>query len=378
MLLQLTPDQQSFRDTTCKFLSRQVPVAEIRRLRDDADGYSAAYWQRGAELGWTSLLVAERDGGGSIGDSGLLDLAVVAYEFGRTAAPGPLVPTNLVAGALSAAGGHDQVLETLLSGTATAAWCVAERGPGGGFGGGDVQVRPDGEHVVISGTKRPVEAALTADHLLVTGRTDAGLTQVLVPAGTPGVRTSALESIDLTRRFGAVSFDEVRLPRAALVGEPGKAEVEVEVQLRQALVLSNAESVGAMQAAFDMTMAWAADRYSFGRPLNSYQALKHRFADLKTWLEASHAIADDSAAAVAAGSAQGDRLLSAAKAYIGHYGSELLQECVQLHGGIGVTFEHDLHLFLRRHTVNRALYGTPAEHRARLTDLTERQLVERA
>ena len=380
MLLQLTPDQQSFRDTTCKFLSRQVPVAEIRRLRDDADGYSAAYWQRGAELGWTSLLVSERDGGGSISDSGLLDLAVVAYEFGRTAAPGPLVPSNLVAGALSsvagvsgAAGAHGEVLAALLQGTQTAAWALAETGPCGGFGGHGVQVRVDGDDVVITGTKRPVEAGASADHLLVTGRTEAGLTQVLVPSATPGVTITPLESVDLTRRFAAVTFDEVRLPRAAVVGEPGKAEIEVEQQLRQALALSNAESVGAMQAAFDMTTAWAFDRYSFGRPLASYQALKHRFADLLTWLEASHAIADESTAAVAAGAADADRLLSAAKAYIGHFGSELLQDCVQLHGGIGVTFEHDLHLFLRRHTVNRSLYGTPAEHRARLTDLVERQ-----
>lgn len=373
MLLQVSPDQQSFRDTTGKFLARQTPVAEVRRLRDDAAGYSSDYWRRGAELGWTSLLVSERDGGGSISESGLLDLALVAYDFGRTAAPGPLVPTNLVAGALSAAGGHEQVLGALLEGSQTAAWALAEAGPRGGLGSGSLQVTVNGDEVVLNGTKRPVEAAATADHLLVTGRTDAGLTHVLVPAGTSGVTISPLESIDLTRRFAAVSFDDVRLPRAALVGELGKAEIEVDQQLRQALVLSNAESVGAMQAAFDMTVAWAADRYSFGRALNSYQALKHRFADLKTWLEASHAIADESAEAVAAGSAAADRLLSSAKAYIGHFGSELLQDCVQLHGGIGVTFEHDLHLFLRRHTVNRALYGTPAEHRARLTDLAERQ-----
>src|SRR5205085_12434587 len=114
------------------------------------------------------------------------------------------------------------------------------------------------------------------------------------------------------------------------------------------------------------TVEWGFDRYSFGRPLASYQALKHRFAEMKAWLEASHAISDEAAEAVAAGAPDAAALVSAAKAYIGDAGTELVQECVQLHGGIGVTFEHDLHLFLRRVTVDRALYGTPTDHRRRL------------
>ena len=125
-----------------------------------------------------------------------------------------------------------------------------------------------------------------------------------------------------------------------------------------AVVIANAESVGAMQAAFDMTVEWAFDRYSFGRPLASYQALKHRFADMKAWLEASHAISDDGGRSRSPQRApDAAELVSAAKAFVGDYGSELLQDCVQIHGGIGVTFEHDLHLSFRRHTVNRALHG---------------------
>ncbi len=122
-----------------------------------------------------------------------------------------------------------------------------------------------------------------------------------------------------------------------------------------------------------MTVEWAFDRYSFGRPLASYQELKHRFADMKTWLEASHAISDAATAAAAHRSPNATELLSTAKSFIGDYGSELVQDCVQIHGGIGVTFEHDLHLYLRRHTVNRALYGTPADHRQRLTAIIETQ-----
>lgn len=370
MQLTPSPDQQAFRDSTARFLRDKAPLAAVRGLRDDADGFDRGFWRRGAELGWVSLLVGEDNGGGSISGSGLLDLALVAHEFGRTAAPGPLVPCNLVAGALSTAGGHTS-LDGLLDGSLAGAWCAGEAGPGGGLGATALTVDVDGDSLVLQGEKRPVEAAEVADVLLVTGRTGEGLTQVLLPSDTPGVTITPLQSVDLTRRFASVRFSGVRVPKSSVVGQVGKAEPEFERQLRQALVLSNAESLGAMQTGFDLTMAWLADRYSFGRPLASYQAIKHRMADLRTWLEASYAIAESAAGAVAGESPDADRLLSAAKAYIGHYGGELLQDCVQLHGGIGVTFEHDLHLYLRRQTANRALYGTPAEHRARLTELAE-------
>lgn len=363
----LTSDQQFFRDTTAKFLTKHVPVAEIRRLRDDPAGFGADYWRQGAELGWTSLLVDEASGGGTISGDGLADLVLLAREFGRFAAPGPLVPANVVAGALSADGTHDEILAELLAGTSIATWCLAEAPPNDRLGTVTLDINTSGDDLVLSGVKRPVEAAAQADHLLVTGRTGDGLTQVLVPADAQGVSITPMHSADLTRRFFVVAFDGVRAPRTAAVGEAGAAGADVERQLRQALVMLNAEAVGAMQAAFDMTVEWAFDRYSFGRPLASYQAIKHRFADMKTWLEASHAINDEAAAA------DSDELVSAATAFIGDYGSELLQECVQLHGGIGVTFEHDLHLYLRRHTVNRALYGTPAEHRRRITELAEQR-----
>jgi len=130
--------------------------------------------------------------------------------------------------------------------------------------------------------------------------------------------------------------------------------------------------VGAMQAAFDMTVEWSFDRYSFGRPLASYQALKHRFANMKAWLEAGHAIADRAALAVGDGEPIAAEMASAAKAFIGQYGTDLVQDCVQMHGGIGLTYDHDLHLFLRRVTLDRTLFGTPTDHKLRLADLAEK------
>jgi alkylation response protein AidB-like acyl-CoA dehydrogenase len=372
--LDLTDDETFFRETTARFLAEFAPVDEIRRLRDDPGGFSAEFWQRGADLGWSSLLVGEDQGGGSISGDGLLDLTLVAHEFGRHAAPGPLATTNVVAAALAASGAaHSAVLVPLLSGSSVATWCHAEPRPNDHLDKVALEVRVDRHEVVLDGMKRPVESGGRADHLLVTGRTGDGLTQVVVPVDTTGVSITPMRSVDLTRRFSAVTFDGVRLPVDAVVGEPAGATEQVARQRQIAIVVANAESVGAMQAAFDMTVEWAFDRYSFGRPLASYQALKHRFADMKSWLEASHAISDAAATAVSAASPDAEELVSAAKAFVGDYGSKLLQDCVQIHGGIGLTFEHDLHLFLRRHTLNRALDGTPAEHRQRLADLVERR-----
>jgi alkylation response protein AidB-like acyl-CoA dehydrogenase len=207
----------------------------------------------------------------------------------------------------------------------------------------------------------------------VIGRTGTGLTQVLVPSDASGVSVEPMQTVDLTRRFGAVTFDGVRLPAHAVIGGAGQADAQVERLLQVAAVLLSAEAVGAMETAFDMTVEWAFERYSFGRPLASYQALKHRFADMKSWLEASHAISDAAATAVAAGAPDAPELASAAKAFVGQYGPEVVQDCVQLHGGIGVTFDHDLHLFLRRVTLNRALFGTPGDHRQRLATIAERK-----
>ena len=160
-----------FRATTARFLDELVPPAELRRLRDDPSGFDLDYWRRGAELGWTSLLVAEQDGGGSISGEGLVDLTLVAHEFGMHASPGPLVPANLVAAALSDTGTHGDVLAAVLAGSSIVTWC------GGAprfdsTGGVAIDVR-DGD-VVLDGLARPVESAAVADQILATGRTGTG------------------------------------------------------------------------------------------------------------------------------------------------------------------------------------------------------------
>jgi alkylation response protein AidB-like acyl-CoA dehydrogenase len=365
----LSDDQEFFRETTARFLTEQVPPDVVRSLRDDPAGFDPSYWRRGAELGWTSLLVGEDNGGGTISGAGLVDLSIVAYEFGRHAAPGPLVATNAVAAALSAHGAQTDVLAGLLSGETIASWCAPRFGPAGWQP--TVEARRDGTDVVLQGEVRPVESAGQADHLLVSCRDGDGVTQVLVRASAAGVSVAPMHTVDLTRRFGVVRFDDVHVPTESVLGALGAAATDVDRQFLQTLALLNAEAVGAMQAAFDMTVEYSFDRYTFGRPLASYQALKHRFADMVSWLEASHAISDAACRAAQDAAPDAAELASAAKAFIGQYGAELVQDCVQMHGGIGVTFEHDLHLFLRRLTVNRALAGTPTDHRQRIAVLLD-------
>ena len=366
---ELSSDQQLLRDTTARYLADHVPLDRQRKDKDSETGFSPDYWTGGAELGWIMPLVSEDNGGGSVSGRGVVDLSLIAYEFGRHAAPGPLVDCNVVAGALQDAGSdHADALEAVMMGSAIASCCLGQA-PWQRPDEATITIAQDGGDLVINGKVKPVESAGQAAYFLVTGRSESGVTQALVPASTQGVSVKNLKAIDVSRKFGAVSFDDVRLPASVLVGAFGQAEAAVEKQVQNACVMLAAESVGAMESAFDMTVDWAFERYTFGRALASYQALKHRFADMKSWLEASHAVCDSAADALADGLARAAETVSSAKAYIGEQGVELAQDCVQIHGGIGVTYEHDLHFFLRRVTLNRLLYGTPGDHRRLLAQM---------
>jgi len=371
----LSSDQELLRDTTARFLADRVSLSRQRKeLRHDPAGFEPEYWTAGCELGWTMMLVAEDHGGGSVSGRGAVDLALIAYEFGRHAAPGPLVDCNVVASALSGQTGDLQhgALGEILTGAAISSSCLG-MAPWQRPDQAGITIRRDGSDLIVDGTIRPVESAGIASYLLVSGRSDGGASQVLVAADVPGVTIKPLKGLDVTRRFAAVSFESVRVPAEALLGEYGQASNQIARQVQNAAVMLTAEAVGAMDVAFQMTLDWAFDRYTFGRALASYQALKHRFADMKSWLEASHAISDAAAEAVADGTAMAAEVTSAAKSYVGEQGPELAQECVQLHGGIGVTYEHDLHFFLRRVSLNRLLYGTPADHRKLLAGIQIQQ-----
>ncbi len=370
MEFELSEDQELFRSTTRRFLEAECPLTTVRALAETVAGFDRDWWRQGAELGWTSMLVAEDDGGGSVSGAGLRDLALVAEEMGRLVAPGPLVPTNVVAGAVSRGGTEElrsAVLPGLLSGERIAAWGPVDAGsPFSVHPGLTRAERADGGFV-LSGTKGPVEAGAEADHLLIAAMTDDGPTQFLVGATDPGVTVVPLGSIDLVRRFAEIHLDGVRVAPSHVVGPTGGAGPQLEWQWQVAAGLQCAETCGVLQVVLDTTVEYLGDRYSFGRPLSSYQALKHRLADMAMWLEACHATT--TAALRAVGSDDGAETISVATSYVGAHATEIIQDCVQLHGGIAVTWEHDIHLYLRRATLNRAMYGTPDDHLERLAVL---------
>jgi alkylation response protein AidB-like acyl-CoA dehydrogenase len=374
--LDLTPDQELLRDTTRKFLHATVPLTAVRALAENPAGFDRGWWRRGAELGWTSLLVDERRGGGSISGAGLRDLALIAEEMGAMVSPGPLIATNVVAQTLSRDASEElasHVLPGLVSGESVAAWCVAEPGREITPDGMTLRARRDGAEFVLDGVKRPVDTGGQADWLLVTAVASEGLSQFLVPASAPGLRITPLRGLDLVRKHAKVEFDGVRVPSSAAVGEVGGASIAFELQLQTTLLLQCAEMVGATDRVFDFTVQYAFDRSSFGRALASYQALKHRFADMKLWLESAHAITVDATIAVQDGAPDAGEVARIAKAYVAERCPELIQDCIQMHGGIGVTWEHDLHLYLRRVVLHRQTYGDPIQHRDQVAILAGRQ-----
>ncbi|HEY7107348.1 MAG TPA: acyl-CoA dehydrogenase family protein [Acidimicrobiia bacterium] len=369
MNLELDEDQEFFRETTRKFLATEAPLTKVRALYEDVDGFDRSWWRSAADLGWTSMFVPEALGGGSLSGHPTVDAVIVAEEMGRSVSPGPYLPVNVVAAALAWSGSEPQqeaVLPGLLAGDAFATWALCE--PGGRWEPEHVTTtaRIDGDAVVLDGTKAYVEAAGVASHVLVTARGDGGLSQVLVPVDADGVTVRRGRSIDMTRRFGAIGLDGVRLPVSAVVGEPGGAGREVRRQLALAIALLCAEMVGAADRTLEFTLEYGADRFAFGRPIVSFQVLKHRIADMVVWLEGSKAVSDELARALDDGRDDIEVLAGVAKAYVGEHAPDIVDDCVQITGGIGVTWEHDLHLYNRRAAVDRAVYGTPEEHKERL------------
>lgn len=374
MNLELTEEQEFFRDTTRKFLTSEAPLTSVRELYDDPDGFRRDWWQQASQLGWTSLFVGEDLGGGSLSGRPSCDAAIVAEEMGRLVSPGPFVPVNLVAAALRWFGTAEQqaaVLPGLLAGERFASWAVAERGGRWDASSITTTIEPDGGDVVLSGEKAYVEAVGVADHLLVTARRGDALSNVLVPVATDGVTVSRGRSIDMTRRFGTVTLREVRLPNDALVGGLDQAAPAVDRLAALALALQCAEMVGVADRVLEFTLEYGADRFAFGRPVVSFQVLKHRIADMTVALEGSKAVTDDLALAVDDERPDVTKLASVAKAYVGEHCLDIVDDCVQITGGIGVTWEHDIHLYNRRAAVDRAVFGTPEEHKARLVALLE-------
>ena len=368
MELGLSSDQELLRETAARFIDATCPLPKVRELIGSESDLPSGYLRSAGELGWFALLVPEELGGGSVSGEGLRDLAIVAEERGRALQPGPFVGMNVAAAALSAAGSREQqerILPSICAGEVTATWVFGHAVAGAGP---DVSVTatPRGEGFTISGQVRPVPDALGADWLLVSADGNHGVSQFMVETASPGITVTPLEALDVTRRYGVVSFDEVVVPATSAIGHPGGSDRDVEVQLQLACVLSTAESVGAMDALFELTRRYAVDRTAFGRPIGSFQAVKHQLADSSLVLEASKAVAAAAVGAVQEDRKEAGEIVSMAKSWVADAGIDLAQGCAQVFAGIGFTWEHDLHLFLRRITMNGVLFGQADWHRERI------------
>jgi alkylation response protein AidB-like acyl-CoA dehydrogenase len=366
MWLDLSDDQELLRATTVRFITTELPIERTRGLHDDPAGYDRGWLRKAAELGWFALLVPEADGGGSVSGDGLVDATIVAEQLGRYVQPGPFLPMNVVASAVAAAGSGAQrarLLPGLVAGAEVATWAWADAA-GDWDAGAGLQARRGPDGITLSGTRGVVQDAASADWLLVVATLDDRPVQAVVPTGAAGLTIAPLGSLDLGRRFADVHLDEVAVAADGVLDAGGPAALEA--QLQRAVVLLLAETVGAADALLAMTVAYAKDRVAFGRPIGSFQAVKHVLADQALALETCKAAAVAAARAVQSDDPAAAEVVSMAAAAVGERAPEIAQQCLQVHGGIGYTWEHDLHLFLRRIQSNAALYGEASWHRERV------------
>ena len=365
------PEVLLFASTTQSFLEKEASLSRLRELHAAGIAFDPDWWRRAAELGWTSLLVPEELGGGSVSGDGVKDLAMVAELAGNTVAPGPLHPVSTVlAGLVEAPENHENTIESLVTGDVIASWAVYEPGRSWAPMNPGVTATSTDTGYRLNGVKDRVEAGADSGVLLVVANCEGAVQQFLVPTDAAGVRVEAQRSVDLVKSYARVHFEGVEIDASAVVGGPGQTADLISRQSQIAQILQCAEVVGILDAVLTFTIQWGFDRHSFGRPLGSYQVLKHRYADLKIWFEACRAATNAAVAEVAGRSPDAEMAVSVAKSYVGEYAPRMLQDCIQLHGGIGVTWEHDLHLFLRRVMLDRSMFGTPEDHNLRVYALT--------
>jgi alkylation response protein AidB-like acyl-CoA dehydrogenase len=371
MDLELSAEQDLLRRTTGRFIETRLPLSGVRDRADFGHAPGREYQREAAGLGWFAFLAPEDLGGGSVSGLGLLDGAILAEERGRALQPGAFIDTNVTVAALAAGGSDEQcrkVIPSLVGGDGAASWALAD--PSGDWAAGaGIACRPDNEGYRLNGTKGLVVEAQSASWLLVAVEAPEGPTQLLTEVDAPGLTVEVLDGLDLTRQLCEVHFDDVRLGREAIVGVAGQAAGAISRQLDLACVLAVAESVGAMDYLFDLTVQYAKDRTAFGRPIGSFQAVKHQLADSSLLVEMSKAAAVGAARAVQGEDERASEAASMAKAFIGDAAVEVAHKCWQNFGGIAYTWDHDLHLYMRRMTTDASLYGSPEWHRERICQL---------
>ena len=362
MYFDLTDEQQAIREAARGFLAKTYTSERIRELAEGDDGFDEDGWRGMAELGWTGLALPEEFGGQGLG---AVDLAVVFEEMGFALAPSPLLSSTVAGLALATCGSDEQKerwLRPLAQGEVRGTPALYDVGAPGEIGEFTMEARGDGDGVVLDGEKVLVMDAGAADFLLVA---TSDQRRHVVETGAEGVTIEREASIDPTRPLYSVRFDDVRVDAGATLTGQGEDYMPV---FHRVCVAVAAELTGVAQRCLEMAVDYAKERQQFGRPIGSYQAVSHRCAQMLLETENSR-----SAALYAAWTADAEPeslplAASMAKAYASDAGMRVADAAIQVHGGIGFTWEHDLHFFLKRATADAAMFGEPKWHRERVAE----------
>jgi alkylation response protein AidB-like acyl-CoA dehydrogenase len=367
MALITTDEQESLREVMRSFLARYSSESDVRAVMDGIEGYDSKAWQLAAEqIGVQALAIPEDMGGAGYGFD---ELAIVMEEAGRTLFPAPLMSTAVLAtSALLGVGGPQAqgYLARIAAGELIATVAVSEALLHWDSVDVTTVAARSGADCHLSGIKPYVLDGAQAGLIIVAARTAAGVSLFAVESGADGLTVDPLDSMDQTRRLARVSFDSTP---ATLLGNDGSGWETLEGVYDRALAALACEQVGGAQAALQMTVEYVNMRQQFGRPIGSFQAIKHRCADLLVEVESARSAAAYASTAVAAGADDASVAASIAKVYCSQAFYHVAAECIQMHGGIGFTWEHPAHLYFKRAKSSEALFGWPAYHRERIATL---------
>jgi alkylation response protein AidB-like acyl-CoA dehydrogenase len=364
-------EQDMLRQTARAFLEEHCPTTFVRQMMEDDKGYSTALWKEMAELGWLGLAFPEAYGGQGLG---FVDLTVILEEMGAALLPAPFLSTVILAGQTILLGGSEAqkkaYLPKIADGSLIATLAMTE--PAGRFdaeGITAVKATPQGAGFSITGTKLFVPDAHIAELLVVAARTketddkSAGISLFLVEGNSPGVSTTLLKTMDQTRKQCEVVFDNVQVGRDRLLGAVDMGWPILQKVLNLATVALCAEMVGGAQRVLDLSVSYAKERVQFGRPIGSFQAIKHKCAEMMLQVESAKSAAYYAAWAVDEDVPEAPLAVSMAKAYCSDAYRNTAGEGIQVHGGIGFTWEHDMHLYFKRAKYAEFTFGDATYHR---------------
>ena len=356
-------EQEMLRSSARDFLAKEAPMTYVRKMMDDEVGFTAELWKKMADLGWMGLILPEQYGGSGLD---FVDLIVVLEEMGRVVLPGPFFSTVVLGGVALLDGGSAALKDALLPKLASGELRVtlAQLEPSGRWDADGIQLaaRADGGGFVLSGTKLFVPDAHTADHMVVAGRAPGstgtdGISLFLVDAKAPGITTTQLKTMDQTRKLGEVVLKDVRVPADRVLGPVGQGWALLDRVIDRGKVGLCAEMCGGAQRVLEMSVDYAKVREQFGKPIGSFQAIQHKCANMLVEVESSKSVTYYAAWAVANGVAEAPLAAAMAKAYCSDAYRHVSGEGIQIHGGIGFTWEHDMHIYFKRAKSSEVTFG---------------------